>query len=522
VTIDAKTAARLLLIQRERAKWIRRKSELISWDDDAVLERATRFEFVDTDDAGPNFLSARLFPLMEVSRTVAANAFVHLGTEEGPVLPRLSRVEERSIVFRGYTELLIAAIAESGALLPPEFREHAEQRFQAFVGPWESSSTLPMYDAQWESSLDKQLWLQHVAMCAEHLPFRTIYALIPTHQMPPQGTILQVTVKYSEFFNLQSYGPLDRFVLRHTKKHKPPPLPEDVDEDPFAAFWLASVGTPSLVVTDSVGQLSKGTNQFVEGFEQAKRAYVEAVRFKWWIPDTYGLALPLSGHLEAGSYHANLRCPPGVYVHKAFLRAMSVEGRLAMSLTGYAPARREMIVVTEDDLHEDRGHLYFSRDLSRSRASADEFVEQASLYVVLRPTYHNGLRAGMVISVLVTLTLVFFLFRDITTGKSVPSGYIGVNDSTVSLLLVVLSVFVAVVLRQEEHFLTKAVFSHYRTRLAITGVTLFVVAVSVAAGIDGWPQVGVLAAAAAVSLASTLSTIWSAFYSRKHARRLVG
>jgi hypothetical protein len=446
----------------------------------------------------------------------------------------LSRQEEQEILAAGYARLVGDAIPNLSGHL-----EEVEREFATYLKPTSSEKELPELRLEWLppgirewAKPDSIAWYQVVGLCSDHLFTRTVYAMVDNNAIPKIGEVLQATVRYHESFEIEHHSLLSRFVLRHIhRKGRPgrPPLPEDYDEDPMAVYWLDQ-GSPSFVVKDSSGisveldrsWLGRVGDKLRELLKKSApndaiiRDYRRAVKASWWVPDSYALSINFTGHLEAHSYHANLRCPPGVYLEKAFLRALNIEGgRTVRSSSGYLPhGKRELIVVTEDDIHEDRGHLYFSHFLSERDAPADDYLP-ADLYLMLRPSYHNGLRAGMATSVLSTASLGLLL------GRLVTASTLGPNDSTVSLLLVVLSLFVAVILRQEEHLLTKAVFSRYRVRLAVVGVAVFAVAIVVASGVAGTPRLATLAVATGLSLVTTLRTVWSGFHSRSHARRLV-
>lgn len=91
-------------------------------------------------------------------------------------------------------------------------------------------------------------------------------------------------------------------------------------------------------------------------------------------------------------------------------------------------------------------------------------------------------------------------------------------DPVVATLLLALTVALGLIIRQREHFLTKAVYARYRTRLFVITAAIFVSALVDALEVNSWVLMGILIASTVLSAISTTITVRSALYSKKQTR----
>jgi hypothetical protein len=361
--------------------------------------------------------------------------------------------------------------------------------------------------------------LQHALLnlfCERWVTNRTIFTLLPCAPgLDPSNTIFRAIVSHSEIHNIQP----KHYIFG---RDLDPPRPTGTT-DPLTAIWKTASTSQSLVLADS-----SGASPIRELGVQAVSKYDATLRYKWWIPDTYALSLPVDRFLDATSYHAELICPPGVYFDHSFLRVANGRGQIALSITGSQSEATEMILIIDDDHHPDRSHLYFSEDLSAEGIASSKKMEGSYagiLNTILRPTFHNGLRTGMWVALWSTIALgVISILSGIqAAGQSLgsvcivpitgqPSCSTG-QRTVVSLLLVALSLALGSIAHQDEHFLTKRVQGAYRTRLTIVGVLLFTVAFAAAIGLGSWNffglDTGCFLLASFVTSVITVSALYS-------------
>lgn len=208
----------------------------------------------------------------------------------------------------------------------------------------------------------------------------------------------------------------------------------------------------------------------------ANDTYASRMRWPWFIPDTTVVDIPLGTSARERSYHFELEAPDGVYVHSAVLR---IRNRL-----------REFIFVEDDDVHHDRCHLHFTKSLSRRTTNpADYFPGTAR--VVMRPTWHNGLRVALTAQLvnLVVLAALFLIYgvsaRSGTAPDFVVSRAGADTEAIVALIALAPTVAMSWIARQNEHMLTKLVQNGLRRRLTLSAILSLASAFSLAAKLEG-------------------------------------
>jgi hypothetical protein len=149
-------------------------------------------------------------------------------------------------------------------------------------------------------------------------------------------------------------------------------------------------------------------------------------------------------------------------------------------------------------------------------------VEAADVRVALRPTYHEGLRGAMHVSLLACAEL-WFLFATIgwsAAGKScVWCGwrFTGADtNSVVAALMLAPTVAIGFVARQGENDAARRVHSGSRTRLGLVAIILLFAALAVALRPTGVSAYRVLlaasVAASVISILNVTSAVLTAVY----------
>ncbi len=201
-----------------------------------------------------------------------------------------------------------------------------------------------------------------------------------------------------------------------------------------------------------------------------RRYYQDKWRIYWWIPDTFTLQIPVKDLTQCQSYHLEIASPLGTQIYVAVLYIVDSQTSRSWEIPDHDPS-------------PDRAKFYYTS--SAGGGSAEEFSGVASdvkhiqgfVRLVLQPTYHDGMRQGLNLSLL-SLGVLVFLALEMTW----PFGRY-TNESVVALLLVAPAIVVAGMLKPQEHPLTKRVLSLYRTRVSTIAVILFVVAMCIAVGL---------------------------------------
>jgi hypothetical protein len=185
-----------------------------------------------------------------------------------------------------------------------------------------------------------------------------------------------------------------------------------------------------------------------------------------------------------------------------------------------------MIIVDDDDSHSERTHLYFSSKMLPTGMDWSNF-QGAELKVRLRPTYLNGLRAGTYMSLLSLLTswILFVMVGvpEATHVARIDFGEISKPDSIsiVAILLLGLTLPIGILIRQDEHPLTKVVQGSFRARCFLISALMILTALAISLGIGGTPLYVVLLS---ISLLTTLLhaiTLTSSLYSRHRIRTVL-
>jgi hypothetical protein len=460
------------------------------------MRRNATFEFVVPTVQPPLFRSYRLFPLAELNRTPAKHVSVHSEDSVGRRLPQLTRHEERQIFARGYA-FIATHFEDELPFSEDQMRNYILRRIDRLA----LASTVPAEPALPRSKVFTAIRGMFRRM--EHV--RTIFALIPDAEiaLAPEE-IHRICISHDEgYVMIRPSIFRTSTVLRYRRDPKLS----------LTAAW--NLGQEqSLVLADSSGRQPK-----VVSGKKAEEVYRQLHRTRWWMPDTYCLTVPIDGYLDAMSYHAEAICPSGIYFDKARLRFLRSNGRISTTPTTFVPESTEMIVIEDDDCHADRTHLYFSSDLSQKGSPNSDYLG-GKLDLVLRPTFHNGLRSGMWFSVLSSMTL-WFLFS--TKGWPAEGLHCWIcnvkvgssnNDAQVAFLLLVLSVALGLLVRQEEHHLTKLIQARYRMRLFVVAVLLFSTAVAIAINLQGHGLFWDLLMTSVLVTLITVPTITSSIYSK--------
>ena len=470
----------LLTLLYQRSDWILRRTERLTFDDALVVRRRTvldlsleRFPRLD-DDVLPRWGERALLPLMLVSRSEYYD--IQVETATGESLPFLPRSDERKFLAAGLAELSLRL---------------AELDGEGFA------------DRGGEIDRRSALILDHV----DRSPLRSVREMD------------------------DSLEPIREYLTDFVENHvviATPALAEIVQE--VGGHWTAR-GLVRLVECHAegypasdhlefdVGRLEEALGQD-PGFACAyagHRVDRESEPHLWERNrhvDDWTITIPISQIQGAESVHVELVCPPGVYVDEAVL----------VSALRMEDGSIEILEIADDDRHWDAAHVHYSTGLLRLDATIDTTAQiDTTLLVVLRPMFHGLMHGGRNVSALaaVLLSLLAFTIGWRSAGWDplipLPLRATDTTDAIVAVLLLAPTAAIGLLIRHDEHMLTKHVGRQYRVRLGLLATVIFVASTVVAIGVDDWPVFAILLATSVAGLALAGVTAVSA---RRSERRV--
>jgi hypothetical protein len=492
------------LLADNRERWIARRTEHLQFQGEFTIERLTVCEVaIDSElaQALPEEQGLIPLPITDLVRAPARHIRVFDARSDLPVLTRSrERGNLRTVFVRDLlsNRAVRRTLRRSGA---PRVTHHEllDGIIATALDPVLSPALSPRNDA-----LRKVLFAEHpyvAALAAELYQLRTVYALVPKKELEETGRFLisESHVESMEFRRATLWLAIQSALMTNSPSKSK------------YAEWKHEPRHELLLSDGSAMRIRR------YGGRQAESVYIKKWRWPWW-PDAFIVMAPVDDFLEASSFHINVRTPVGTYIDSAIFRTFRFRGPTP-----------EAIFVEDDDYNPDRAHLHFTPSIGSEYHPADSSADDyypGQLKLVVRPTYHSGLRAGLHISLVATAALWALA---LSTGWST-AGYdcrlmCGVAlaerpdiNSIVSVLLLAPSLAIAVVLRQDEADFAKRVQSRYRMRLYLTGLSLFASSLGLAL-IDGGALFVTLLAGAVLSSCCFLSTAASALYSRWSVRK---
>jgi hypothetical protein len=194
-------------------------------------------------------------------------------------------------------------------------------------------------------------------------------------------------------------------------------------------------------------------------------------------------------HLEARSVHIFVNAPPGTYVdRRIFAVASAPRSGHGFSLTQ----------VDDDDVHWNAAHFSWSN----RQLPVPSTILDSRVLLVLRPTYHGLMRAPTVLTGLTTFVLgVLTMTTGWTSAQFPGSGSIPIHSNETAsepetvILLGILTIALGVLIRTDEHMMTRKVANKFRTRLAGVLMMTLLTALAIAVGLTGPWLFGVFAVA---------------------------
>jgi hypothetical protein len=444
-------------------------------------------------------------PVAQLNRSPALH--VRLSSSSGgDLLPALARVAERSLVAEALLEKYLEgrAGADLRATVDglgiadglPTLRRVIAHEIDPILEP----ELLPIGTA-----LRQLIAAHHPEVLLEledYRGIRIVFALLDENELNPNGSHTVLSETHIEAIKLRRASLLRQLTIYLRRRSA---------ERSTYGWWRASPREHTLVCTDgSAMKVTVGIGRV------ARKAY----RREWrWpvLPDTFVVEIPVEDYLECASYHVQIGVATGTYIDSATMR-----------VTSDGPTGRTVLLISEDDLQPGHAHLHFTRRISALDSSAQR-RSGGVVRVVLRPTFHGALRAGLHISsaAFATLGALALTVGWRSAGLSCLGPGCAVHfaanspdtNSVVALLLLAPTVALGVVARQEEPDLTKVVQARYRRRLYSTGAALFVAALALALRLQGYALLLILIATTCVAFVALVITGVSAGYSRRSIRR---
>lgn len=504
---DGAGAYALLQLAHKQAAWVTRHTDIVRFDGGASVDRCTILEFGDDgfSDWLPDCNGRTPIPLLALKRWPALHVSV---THEGKPVPLLLRREEREIIAAALAAEAIAKSPEAAkyaadhGLPPSQLRDDLTDEILFTIEP--DLAVRPTFLEERPSIVGEIPNLTQ--MCAIYLDARIVVSLPPTDVVGASHTCL--VERHAEKVDLRR-GSIAAAYAVWTNQTNP-------DLSMYARWMRGAedVERRSLVLSDgSAMRIQRHSG--IDGESIFKRAWA----WPFLVPDTYLVDLKVASFLECESFHFEATVPPGCYLERTRFRVLTAG-------TDEDGPWTEMVIVDDDDHHPDRAHIHFNRMLSSTGATAAEYDPDSTVRLALRPTYHDGLRAGMHLSWLSSLLLAFLAGSIGWTHAGwdplvtwAPVGRPDAN-SIVALLLLGPTFALTLAARPDEHHLTKRVHARSRARLLTTAVVVFISSLAIAIDFSGAMLFWVLAGAATIAAALASASATSALYSRARIRAM--
>lgn len=422
-------------------------------------------------------------------------------------LPHMTRSDERRATARGMAQLALEAFRS----LPLQGRmrrfETLETVILASIDPG-YGHTEPLEEAGWVDFASLR-FPDLATVVSRARESRTIFALAEPRALRSLSTF---TEHHAETMSLREATILGA-LQAWWRSSRPNP-----SSSSLYFHWTRIEGQPvnsghlTLTETDA-----SAVQVDVLHDDDATSQYKRLSRSPYWAPDTFIVTYRLADILECQSYHLEVSVPPGVYIHRANLRIPNKSRSAGDS---------ELVIVRDDDARSEHAHLHFSRQISR-RGAVDRDYSSAVLHMQLRPTYHDGLRGGLNVSAvaMATLWILFAIVGWRSAGRgclALCSQHFGELDtnSVVSLLILTPTVAIGLLVRKDEHELTKRVQGPLKLRLSLVAVVLFATALLTALNPVETTLFNILLVGATASTLLTLPTWLSASVSGRRLKRI--
>jgi hypothetical protein len=487
--LDNRQAFDLLKAGMLRDEWIGRRIVGLSFESDILIRRRVEVEVNLTEIPSPVVLDDKLYvPITDVDRAGQQN----LVCEDGATrLYTLGRTDERTLTAMGLVWTLEPRvdIATINFSLVDCCHYHLDSSYLAKVPDgWDEWLAIVRNDSDFADVLadyEKQRLVIGVLRGLRHRdnPTRVSYSTSEVLRVERSGWWRTARALFSS---------------------------RDPNKSVFAAWdQLGAVGG------NWQGVQADGTATGIERVSSNAGAprgfYRKAWSRPWLLSDTYVVNIDLSELLESRTLNVSMEVPSGVYIDSAILRIFHFNDHTS-----------SILFIKDNDAHPQQANLHFSRTLLGIPDDPEDYL-QSQLRLILRPSYHNGLRSGRniifasaVISWLVTIILAWPAagWDCVEPLCRLPSVTSFDRNSVVTLLIAAPSVAVGVYLRPgPEALITKRIQGAYRTRLALSGALSFALALVAAIEFSD----GAVFAIAAVTIAILHSMLF--FSTQRSARR---
>lgn len=434
----------LLSLLDWQPQWILRRVERGAFEDALTIRCRTTLDiFLGRLEEDPKValiptLGDRiLLPIMQVSRL--SHHDVSIEDAHGQSLPFLPRSEERRLLSEGLAEYYLEAQAG-------EIEGNVKELQQAILK-----------------------LINQAPSKAEKLPDR--FAHIATHiRNFQQNNLVIAAIKRDDVFD--KYG----FKLLRISETHASSLPWS---NPASRKVAPILGRDYLAYQTRNRVAYSGHSTF------RPTDWVPLWRKPASLDDTL-VVIPVPLMDTAESYHMEVACPSGAYVSKATL----------VSTMKLPSGRIEVLEVVEDDRHWNVAHASFHIGMHTESEVLAEDIQSRRLdsgfLLVLRPMYHGLMRTGKnvsLISVGLLWLLTFTLGWDGLGWPPViemPRASNPQLESIVAMMLLVPTVILSFIVRQDENLMTKSVADGFRRRIGMLATITFAAALILAVGVSDW------------------------------------
>lgn len=449
------TSGEFLLRQFTRsAAWLRRRVDTMTFEDHRTFalrsELHIDFTQIDVGDAKSTWHSIIPLPVYCIERETSG--LIELHHIEGPVLPQLTRNEERSLVAAGLTLKLIGDAASSVVDLINSGTTTVDQIYEEVI-----------------SHLDPTLYGD---------PTTSI-----VHQNPPGGPNPVTPASSPGWRHLLGFFQSNRLVIlagtpRRDSGGNGAPSPAPTEE------------LRSLVVIERLQPLS------------AEQPFQRTVRGA--SPGQVRVGVRIAGASECESYHLEVRPPSNTFVERLEVTTHTIDANsMAGRPLGYELRWTKASTVSPPLQH---AHTYIPHYDNGGEIGPLRPLTYARIF--LRPMTIGHMRAGLLASLMTTCTVGFitWLYTWRLTGWPGFGATVSQADinSVVTVIMLGPTLLTAITVRQDEHLMTKRVATSHRFGLTIQVAISLLFAACLAIGIVG-SALGI--ASVAITAISTLVTL---------------
>ncbi len=393
----------------------------------------------------------------------------------GESLPIVPRSTERMLLAAGYAQISIEEDRDPTAA-GGSWEERYEKILDLLLSdppPGDQILSLPADSEPWMSHLNGlEFFLGYHLIIATPL-FEDVFG--GTKRWNTDTSLFRLTETHSESIPGVSDGSFDAEALREYRKER------------HAILRWATSSTNPVEVTTAVWEEPRGL-------------------------DDYVIEIPIR-ETNARSVHVNVQVPEGTFIDSGTLVVVNKNRRQPMAI----------YQIADDDVHWNTAHFLWPPRFASGSGHSDDvgsgFILYSRALLILRPMYAGSMRAPTFLAAASWGTLVILTLTIGWNSAKLPAPVHlrlsnSPDDPVTVLLLGALTVALGVMIRFDEHPMSRAVADRFRGRLALVCFGLFVGTLAIAIGLEGRVLFGVLVVSWVIALPFLIGLVRQARYSR--------